>query len=88
MKRELVTRQEQKRSNNEMIREGYKKMNLAFAEYKAASEAVKIKIITAGKKINYVKNQFDQTYQNVGEMDRTRIMRQKLFQIKVGDSTN
>lgn len=49
VKRELVKRQEQKRSNNGMIRHGYKKMNLAFAEYKAALEAVKIKIITAGK---------------------------------------
>lgn len=32
-----------------MIREGYKKMNLAFAEYKAALEALKSKIITTGK---------------------------------------
>lgn len=48
MRGELDERQEQKRSNND-IRKGYKKMNLAFVEYKAALEAVKSKIITAGR---------------------------------------
>lgn len=48
MQRQLVKRQEQKQSNNDMIRESYKKINLEFAEYKAL-EAVKIEIITAGE---------------------------------------
>lgn len=49
IQRQLVKRQEQKQSNNDMIRESYKKINLEFAEYKAALEAVKIEIITAGE---------------------------------------
>lgn len=49
MQRQLVKRQEQKQSSNDMIREGYKKINLEFAEYKAALGAVKIEIITAGE---------------------------------------
>lgn len=32
-----------------MIRDGSKKMNLVFAEHKAALEALKSKIITTGK---------------------------------------
>lgn len=47
-KRQLVKCQKQKRSNKGII-EGFKKINLEFAEYKAALKAVKIKIITAGK---------------------------------------
>lgn len=42
---------------------------------KAALEAVKIEIITAGKEMNDVKNQLDKTYQNVGEMDRIEFLR-------------
>ena len=39
-----------------MVRDGYKKMNLAFAEHKASLEAIKSKIITAGKYVNDVEN--------------------------------
>lgn len=39
-----------------MIRDGYKKMNLAFTEHKAALEAIKNIIITAGKYINDMEN--------------------------------
>lgn len=49
MQRQLVKRQEQEQSSNDMIRESYKKINLEFAEYKAALEAVKIEVITAGE---------------------------------------
>lgn len=44
--------------------------NLAFAESKAALEAVKTEIITTGKEVNDVKNWLDKTYQKVGEMER------------------
>lgn len=47
MREELGERQEQKRNNNDMVREDYKKMNLAFVEYKTVLEAVKSEIITA-----------------------------------------
>lgn len=50
-------------------------MNLAFAEHKAALEAIKSKIITAEKQINDVENSVDKTYQNLGGMDRLKIMR-------------
>lgn len=74
MKRQLAKRQEQERGNNDMIRGRQKKMNMAFAEYKAALEAIKIERITAEKLINDVKNQLDKTLQNVGEVNRIDIM--------------
>lgn len=47
-------------------------MNLAFGEYKAVLEAVKIEVISAGKEINDVKNQLNKN-ENGGEMSRQKL---------------